>query len=129
EDYDEWLAGNTWVFESQEFRTGVFKWTADEFGTYEATAGITPSTPNHYLPGDSARFHAAYSAFSAGSTEDAIRYARDRQAELASVAVACGAVGPAEGARRGAPPHGSPDWRWSPAWPAPRRRPPGPPSR
>jgi hypothetical protein len=87
EDYDAWLSGNTWVFESQEFRTGVFKWTADEFGTYEATAGITPSTPNHYLPGDSARFHAAYSAFGAGSTEDAIRFARDRQAELASVAL------------------------------------------
>ncbi len=87
DDYDDWLAGNTWVFESQEFRTGVFKWTADEFGTYEATASITPSTPNHYLPGDTARFHVAYSAFGAGSTEDAIRFARDRQAELASVAL------------------------------------------
>src|SRR5690606_37708029 len=87
EDYDEWLSGDTWVFESQEFRTGVFKWTADEFGTYEATAGITPSTPNHYLPGDTATFHLAYSAFDAGSTEDAVRFARDRKAELASVSL------------------------------------------
>ncbi|HEX7001419.1 MAG TPA: hypothetical protein VF164_06955 [Trueperaceae bacterium] len=86
-DYDDWLSGNTWVFESQEFRTGVFKWTADEFATYDATAGITPSTPNHYLPGDTARFHMSYSAFDAASTEDAVRFARDRQAELASVSL------------------------------------------
>lgn len=87
EDYDAWLSGSTWVFESQEFRTGVFKWTADEFGTYDVTAGITPSEANHYLPGDSTTFHLTYSAFAAGSAEDAIRYARDRQAELASVSL------------------------------------------
>ncbi len=87
EGYDEWLSGNTWVFESQEFRTGVFKWTADEFATYEATADITPSDANHYLPGDTTTFHLTYSAFEAGSPDDAIRYARDRQAELASVSL------------------------------------------
>ncbi len=87
DDYDEWLSGDTWVFESQEFRTGVFKWTADEFGTYESTANITPSEANHYLPGDTATFHVTYSAFEAATAEDAIRYARDRQAELASVSL------------------------------------------
>ncbi|MFO7582358.1 hypothetical protein [Guyparkeria sp.] len=87
DDYDAWLSGNTWVFESQEFRTGVFKWTADEFGTYEATEGITPGESNHYLPGDTTTFHFNYSAFQANTAEDAIRYARDRQAELASVAL------------------------------------------
>jgi hypothetical protein len=85
EDYDEWLSGNTWVFESQEFRSGVFKWTAEEFGTYEATAAVTPSAANHFVPGDTMRFHVAYSAFDAPTSADAIRYARDRQAELASV--------------------------------------------
>lgn len=83
-DYDEWLSGNTWVFESQEFRSGVFKWTAEEFGTYEVTASITPSAPNHFVPGDAVRFHLTYSVFAADSTDDAIRYARDRQAEIAS---------------------------------------------
>jgi hypothetical protein len=85
DDYDAWLSGNTWVFESQEFRTGVFKWTAGEFEAYEATAAVTPSAPNHYVPGDAVRFHVTYSVFEAPSSADAIRYARDRQAEITSV--------------------------------------------
>jgi hypothetical protein len=84
EDYDAWLSGITWVFESQEFRSGVFKWTAEEFGTYEATAAVTPSEANHFIPGDAMRFHLTYSVFEADSRDDAIRYARDRQAEIAS---------------------------------------------
>ena len=84
DDYDAWLSGSTWVFESQEFRTGVFKWTAGEFETYEATASVTPSEANHYVPGDGMRFHVTYSVFDAPSAEDAIRFARDRQAEIAS---------------------------------------------
>jgi hypothetical protein len=84
DDYDAWLSGNTWVFESQEFRSGVFKWTAEEFGTYEATASVTPSEANHFIPGDAMRFHLTYSVFAAESSDDAIRYARDRQAEIAS---------------------------------------------
>jgi hypothetical protein len=86
EDYDEFLSGNTWVFESQEFRTGVFKWTADEFAAYEATRGVTPSTPNHYLPGDRASFRYTYSVYPADSVEAAISWAAARQAELASIA-------------------------------------------
>jgi hypothetical protein len=84
DDYDAWLSGNTWVFESQEFRSGVFKWTAEEFGTYEATASVTPSEANHFIPGDAMRFHLTYSVFAADDADDAIRYARDRQAEIAS---------------------------------------------
>jgi hypothetical protein len=85
DDYDTWLSGNTWVFESQEFRSGVFKWTAGEFEAYPATATITPSEANHYVPGDTMNFNLTYSVFDAASTADAIRYAQDRQAELASV--------------------------------------------
>ncbi len=84
EDYDAWLSGSTWVFESQEFRSGVFKWTAEEFGTYEVTASITPSEANHFIPGDAMRFHLTYSVFAADGSDDAVRYARDRQAEIAS---------------------------------------------
>lgn len=87
QDYDAWLSGSTWVFESQEFRTGVFKWTADEFGTYPSTSSITPSEANHHLPGDGFTFHLSYSAFAASDVDAAVRYARDRQAELASVAL------------------------------------------
>jgi len=85
EDYNAFLAGNTWVFESQEFRTGVFKWTADEFAAYDATRDVTPSTPNHYLPGDVVTFRYTYSVYPADAVEAAITWAVGRQAEIASV--------------------------------------------
>ncbi len=87
EDYDEWLAGNTWVFESQEFRTGVFKWTADEFATYPATESIKLNEPNHYLPGDTAEFRYTYSVRSATDLADAVRQARAIQAGVSGVQV------------------------------------------
>jgi hypothetical protein len=85
EDYSEWFAGDTWAYESQELRTGVFKWTPGEFAAYDVTAGVPDSEPNHYLPGDMVTFRATYSVYPAGSSEDAIRWADQRQAELASV--------------------------------------------
>ena len=87
EGNDAFLSGDTWVFESQEFRTGVFKWTADEFATYDATADVTPSAPNHYLPGDTLDFRHTYSVYEADSEEAAIGWAADRQVEIASVAL------------------------------------------
>lgn len=88
EDYNEWLAGNTWVFESQEFRTGVFKWTADEFATYPVSAEIAGNQPNHYLPGDTVEFRYTYSVRAADSLDAAVRTARSLQAGIASVALA-----------------------------------------
>lgn len=85
--YDEWLAGNTWVFESQEFRTGVFKWAADEFGTYPATEDITLNAANHYLPGDTVEFRYTYSVRPADSLDDAVRQARGLQAAISSVSL------------------------------------------
>ena len=87
DDYDEWLSGNTWVFESQEFRTGVFKWTADEFGTYAATEDITLNEPNHHLPGDTAEFRLTYSVRAISDVDDAVRQARSLQAAIAGVAL------------------------------------------
>lgn len=87
ESYDDWLAGNTWVFESQEFRTGVFKWTADEFGTYDATKDVKLNATNHYVPGDSVQFRYTYSVRSASSLEDAVRQARALQQGVAAVEV------------------------------------------
>lgn len=84
EDYDEWLAGNTWVFESQEFRTGVFKWTADEFATYPATEDITLNATNHYLPGDTAEFRFTYSVRPAEDLADVVRQARSLQSAIES---------------------------------------------
>lgn len=87
DDFDEWLAGNTWVFESQEFRTGVFKWSADEFGTYAATENVTLNEPNHQLPGDTAEFRLTYSVRAVTGVDDAVRQARNLQAAIAGVAL------------------------------------------
>lgn len=87
DDYDEWLAGNTWVFESQEFRTGVFKWSADEFATYPATENITLNAVNHYLPGDTAEFRYTYSVRNASDLDDAVRQARALQAGISGVQI------------------------------------------
>lgn len=87
DDYDEWLSGNTWVFESQEFRTGVFKWTADEFATYDATKDMALNAANHYLPGDAVQFHYTYSVRNASDLADAVRQARSIQQGLAGVAI------------------------------------------
>ena len=87
DDYDEWLSGNTWVFESQEFRTGVFKWSAEEFATYPATENITLNVPNHYLPGDTAEFRFTYSVRAADDLDDAVRQARALQTAISSVAL------------------------------------------
>jgi hypothetical protein len=87
DDYDEWLSGNTWVFESQEFRTGVFKWSADEFGTYPATEDVTLNEPNHYLPGDTAEFRVTYSVRAVSDVDDAVRQARNLQAAIAGVSL------------------------------------------
>ncbi len=85
EDYDEWLSGNTWVFESQEFRTGVFKWIADEFMSYDATSDVTMNEPNHYLPGTVIDFHYLYSVREADSATDTAEQAAALAAALASV--------------------------------------------
>ncbi len=87
DDYDEWLSGNTWVFESQEFRTGVFKWTADEFGAYDATKDITLNEPNHYLPGTVIEFHMLYSVRDADSVADAAAQAAALADSLGSVSL------------------------------------------
>ncbi len=87
DDYDAWLAGNTWVFESQEFRTGVFKWTADEFGTYTATEDITMNATNHYLPGTTTEFRFTYSVRAVDGVDDAVRQARGLQAAIAGVSL------------------------------------------
>ncbi len=86
-DYDEWLSGNTWVFESQEFRTGVFKWSADEFAAYDASNGITLNEPNHYLPGTTVEFHYLYSVRDAESVADTAGQAAALAAGLASVSL------------------------------------------
>lgn len=87
-DYNAFVAGNQWQFESQEFRTGIFKWLPDELKNVEATKTLF-NNPNpwvsHFYPGDSVSWHFLYDAYRAPNTEAAIAYLERRAADLASI--------------------------------------------
>ncbi|MER3555819.1 MAG: hypothetical protein C4331_16155 [Meiothermus sp.] len=87
-DYNTFVAGNQWQFESQEFRTGIFKWLPDELKSVEATKALFDN-PNpwvsHFYPGDSLSWRFLYDVYRAPNAEAAITYLERRAADLASI--------------------------------------------
>lgn len=87
-DYNAFVAGNQWQFESQEFRTGVFKWLPDELKNVDAAKALFDN-PNpwvsHYYPGDSLSWRFLYDAYRAPNADAAITYLERRAADLASI--------------------------------------------
>jgi len=77
-DYKKWLDGDTWVYESLEFRDGVFKWMPGEFEAYPSTTGVysmkVEDMPNRYKAGDIVQHLRLYSIYSAKSVEEAIKF-------------------------------------------------------
>lgn len=77
-DYRKWLDGDTWVYESLEFRDGVFKWMPGEFEAYTSTTGVysmkVEDMPNRYKAGDIVQHLRLYSIYSAKSIEEAIKF-------------------------------------------------------
>ncbi|ABQ46961.1 hypothetical protein Tpet_0943 [Thermotoga petrophila RKU-1] len=77
-DYKKWLDGDTWIYESLEFRDGVFKWMPSEFEVYSATKGIysmrLEDMPNRYKYGDVVRHLRLFSIYEANDEETAIRF-------------------------------------------------------
>jgi len=77
-DYKKWLDGDTWVYESLEFRDGVFKWMPGEFEAYPSTTGVysmkVEDMPNRYKAGDIVQHLRLYSIYSAKSIEEAIKF-------------------------------------------------------
>lgn len=96
DNYSKWMKGNTWVYESQEFRDGQFEWTPGEFYTNPITENIlNPSnTPEqwaklaiHYIPGETVNFERLYSVYNSNDIADAIQYLTQRTAEFRSVKI------------------------------------------
>lgn len=86
-DYKKWLEGDTWVYESLEFRTGIFKWVADEFNAYPATEDVYPvygtnkeAMPNRYKAGDVVEHNILYTLYTAPNHEEAIRFLERKSA-------------------------------------------------
>jgi len=88
-DYWKWICGNTWVYESREFRDGVFKWIPGEFDVYAATKGCVPKgqLPNRYKAGDVVVFNRVYSIYNSSSEYNAVRYLEGRTKEFRSVKI------------------------------------------
>lgn len=96
DDYSKWMKGNTWVYESQEFRDGQFEWTPGEFYANPITESILNpcNTPQlvaklaiHYIPGDQVNFVRLYSVYNAKNITSAIRYLVQRTAEFRSIKI------------------------------------------
>lgn len=94
DNYSEWMKGNTWVYESQEFRDGQFEWTPDNFYNNPITQDIlSPSdTPQqwaklaiHYIPGDSVNFIRLYNVYNSNNVQDVVTYLNQRTQEFRSV--------------------------------------------
>uniref|UniRef100_A0A7V4NFN0 EF-hand domain-containing protein n=1 Tax=Fervidobacterium pennivorans TaxID=93466 RepID=A0A7V4NFN0_FERPE len=77
-DYKKWLDGDTWVYESLEFRDGVFKWMPGEFEAYPSTTGVysmkVEDMPNRYKAGDVVQHLRLFSLYSAKNVEEAIKF-------------------------------------------------------
>ncbi|AJC73813.1 hypothetical protein AJ81_05960 [Pseudothermotoga hypogea DSM 11164 = NBRC 106472] len=90
-DYKKWLDSDTWVYESLEFRDGIFKWMPGEFDAYESTRGIysmkVEDMPNRYKFGDSVSHLRLLSLYSAPNIESAVKWIETKSASFRSVKV------------------------------------------
>ncbi|ODN30140.1 hypothetical protein [Fervidobacterium thailandense] len=93
-DYKKWLEGDTWVYESLEFRTGIFKWVADEFNVYPATENVYPvwgtkkeEMPNRYKAGDVVEHKILYHLYTAPTSEEAIKWLERKSASFRALKI------------------------------------------
>ena len=88
-DFVDFVMGNTWVYESREFRDGIFRWMPGEFNAFEATQGMVTDKAEanvaHFFPGDNVVFRRIYGLHEFDSTAQAIKYLEQRSAEIESV--------------------------------------------
>jgi hypothetical protein len=90
-DYNKWVDGNTWIYESREFRDGIFKWLPGEFELYESTKDMvsleTTDLPNHYVAGDELNFVRFYRLYESSTIGSAISHIVNRTLEIQSVEI------------------------------------------
>ena len=88
-DFFDFVMGNTWVYESREFRDGLFRWMPGEFNAFEATEGIvtTEAEANvaHFFPGDNVVFRRIDGLEEFETVAEAIEYLEKRATEIESV--------------------------------------------
>ncbi|MBO8160787.1 MAG: hypothetical protein H0Z24_04050, partial [Thermosipho sp. (in: Bacteria)] len=91
DNFVNWINGNTWVFESQEFRDGVFKWIPGEFEAYEATKGAYPTDmklwPNRYYAGQEVNFVRLYNITKVDNLEDWVKWLEAKSESFRSIEI------------------------------------------
>jgi hypothetical protein len=90
-NYQDWMGGLTWVYESREFRDGYFEWMPGEIDAFASTKGAISSKWEdyvaHFIAGDVVGFNRVYSVYSADSITDSIEFVELKKAEIQSVRV------------------------------------------
>ncbi|WP_448377016.1 hypothetical protein [Fervidobacterium sp.] len=90
-DYKKWLDGDTWVYESLEFRDGVFKWMPGEFDAYPSTTGVysmkVEDMPNRYKAGDIVQHLRLFTLYSAKSVEEAVKFIEAKSESFRSLKI------------------------------------------
>ncbi len=90
-DFKKFVFGNTWVYESREFRDGIFRWIPSEFEAYEATKGAISTDLKdwvaHFKAGDTVEFIRLFSVGKASNLEELIKYLEGRAHEFQNVKV------------------------------------------
>jgi len=107
---EQFMFGNTWVYESNEFRSGIFRWFPGEleasfiglpndlnetyrfipgiknpFATTQgAVTSVMEEMPARYIPGDVVYVPKVYGLYSFESVEELIRFAHLRSIEIQS---------------------------------------------
>ncbi|HNS67314.1 MAG TPA: hypothetical protein PKG97_06985, partial [Mesotoga infera] len=85
-NYQEWMGGPTWVYESREFRDGLFEWMPGEIDAFESTKGAVSSKWEdyvaHFVAGDVYVFQKVYSVYNADSIADSIEFVELKKAEI-----------------------------------------------
>ncbi len=90
-DFEKFVFGNTWVYESREFRDGIFRWIPGEFEAYEATKGAISKDLKdwvaHFKAGDEVEFTRLYVVGRGSTLEDVVEYLEGRTHEYQNVKV------------------------------------------
>jgi len=90
-DFEDFVMGNTWVYESREFRDGLFRWIPGEFEAFDATKGIVSTTmedwPEHFKAGDVVKFQRLYGVAPANSLVNLVPFLERRSTEMQSIQV------------------------------------------
>ncbi len=90
-DFKKFVFGNTWVYESREFRDGIFRWIPGEFEAYEATKGAISTKLEdwvaHFKAGDVVSFTRLFVVGKGSSLKDVVEYLEGRAHEFQSVSV------------------------------------------